>query len=341
MFFDNVKCLECGRELGFAPEVQSIVALEATPNGNYLVRVRPNMPYSKCQNYREYQACNWLVPVESGVALCRSCRLNRIVPDLSNDGNRVKWSRVEAAKRRLIYSLDALKLPLESKEANAELGLAFDIKANTADCAVMTGHSDGVIAFNLDEADSVTREKTRLAMNERYRSPLGHFRHESGHYYFDVLLRDSPMIAEFRQLFGDEREDYDAALKHHYACVGSAEPSPNFVSQYASSHPWEDWAETWAHYLHMVDTLETAQSFGFMKNRAKTFVELIDNWLRLTVVLNALNRSMGLDDAYPFSIGSVVQGKLEFVHRIVVASSRVGRKRISPRAKQITTSIAS
>jgi len=197
----------------------------------------------------------------------------------------------------------------------------------------MTGHRYGIITFNLDEADSVTSERTRLAMNERYRSPLGHFRHESGHYYFDVLLRGSPAMTDFRQLFGDEREDYDTALKQHCASVGSTEPSPDFVSQYASSHPWEDWAETWAHYLHMVDTLETAQSLGFMKNKAKTFVELIDNWLRLTVVLNALNQSMGLDDAYPFRIGSVVQGKLEFIHRI-------RRKRSSPRAGPIATSIA-
>jgi len=341
IFFDNVKCLTCGRELGFAPEVHSLVALEAAPDGNYLNRLEPKVPYAKCHNYTEYQACNWLVPVGSDSALCRSCRLNRVIPDLSNDDNRVKWARVEAAKRRLIYGLDALKLPLESKEANVELGLAFDIKAGTAENVVITGHQDGVITFNLDEADSVTREKTRLAMNERYRCPLGHLRHESGHYYFDLLLRNSPAIMEFRQLFGDEREDYDAALKQHYARVGNAEPSPDFVSHYASSHPWEDWAETWAHYLHMVDTLETAQSFGAMKNKARTFDELISSWLRLTIVLNALNHSMGLDDAYPFQIGSVVKCKLEFIHRIVLARTRARRRRATQRVRQPGQSLES
>src|SRR6202011_5238904 len=34
------------------------------------------------------------------------------------------------------------------------------------------------------------------------------------------------------------------------------------VTPYASAHPWEDFAETWAHYFHMVDTLETATAFG-------------------------------------------------------------------------------
>lgn len=339
VFFDNVKCLTCGSELGSAPEVQSLVALEPTTDGTYLIQVEPKVPYAKCHNYTEYQACNWLVPVGSDTDLCRSCRLNRVVPDLSNQDHRAKWARVEAAKRRLIYGLDALKLPLESKESNAERGLAFDIKAGTADDIVMTGHQDGVITFSLDEADSVTREKTRLAMNERYRCPLGHLRHESGHYYFDLLLRDSPAITEFRQLFGDEREDYAAALKQHYASVGNAEPSPGFVSHYASSHPWEDWAETWAHYLHMGDTLETAQSFGVMKNKTKAFDELIDSWLHLTIILNALNRSMGLDDAYPFEIGPVVRDKLEFIHRIVLTRTRTRRKRAAPRARQTSLSL--
>ncbi len=341
VFFDNVSCLTCGKELGFAPEALALGALEPMGEGKYRTHVTSKALYIKCENYSARNACNWLVPADTGSNLCRSCKLNRVIPDLSDQENREKWARIEAAKRRLVYSIDQLGLPLESKLSNAELGLAFDIKADTDGSFVLTGHDDGIVTLKPDEADPVTREKTRVAMNERYRSLLGHFRHESGHYYFDLLLRDGPELQHFRELFGDERKDYAAALNDYYSSDPGTASSSDFVSYYASSHPWEDWAETWAHYLHMVDTLETAQSFGVIRNKAKTFDELIDSWLRLTITLNALNRSMGLDDAYPFQIGSIVQHKLEFIHRIVLAASRGRRRRAAPGGRQATQSITS
>lgn len=320
-FFDNVACLKCGRELGFVPDLLALAALEPTPDGTHRVARSGGAAYRKCDNYAVHNVCNWMVPASSESKLCRACELNRIIPDLSKRENQVKWGRIEAAKRRLIYTIDDLGLPLTSKSGDPVGGIAFDIKADTESDVVMTGHQDGVVTIKLDEADPVTLEKTRVEMHESYRSLLGHFRHESGHYYFNLLLRDGPDLTRCRELFGDERADYAAALQRHYDSGVAADSSCHFVSNYASVHPSEDWAETWAHYLHMLDTLETAQSFGTVKPKATTFDELLANWLELTVVLNALNRSMGLDDAYPFQIGDGVRQKLEFVHYVAMKAS--------------------
>lgn len=324
IYFENVSCLACKRELGFVPEELALSALELASEGNYRSHLKPEVLYTKCENYSMHNACNWLVPSDPGGKLCRACQLNRVIPDLSLAENRIKWARVESAKRRLIYTIDKLGLPLQSKLNNAELGLAFDIMADTVGNVVLTGHDEGIVTLKLDEADPVTCEKTRVAMNEPYRSILGHLRHESGHYFFDRLLHGGPELQQFRALFGDEQKDYTQALNKHYASRVGAEPSPDFVSQYASSHPLEDWAESWAHYLHMVDTMETAQTFGAMTEPATTFDELIENWLRLTIILNALNRSMGLHDAYPFQISEAVRGKLEFIHEVVLHASSSG-----------------
>jgi hypothetical protein len=172
-------------------------------------------------------------------------------------------------------------------------------------------------------------------MHERYRTLLGHFRHESGHYYFDRLVVDSEWIDEFRALFGDERQDYGEALKRHYANGPASDWADRFVSSYASSHPWEDWAETWAHYLHMLDTLETAASCGLalkprkageptidsvtVPARTDTFEDTLHDWFALTYVLNSLNRSIGMPDSYPFTLSTPVLEKLEFVHKVVRA----------------------
>ena len=317
LFFENVTCLTCGKELGFVPELLTLCVIEPAVNGTVCALARPEVPYRKCENYAVHNACNWLVPAQSENKFCRACQLTRVIPNLSSEANRLKWVRLEAAKRRLIYTIDQLGLPLTSKFENTEHGLAFDFKADAGGEIVLTGHDDGIVTLKLDEADPVVREETRVAMRERYRSLLGHFRHESGHYYFDIVLRGERELAAFRELFGDERQDYAKALEKHYSSQAPLESSAYFVSHYASSHPSEDWAETWAHYLHMIDTLETAQSFGAIKATAVTFDELLENWLELTVVLNSLNRSMGLNDAYPFQVGSGVRRKLEFVHGVV------------------------
>ncbi len=241
------------------------------------------------------------------------------------------------AKRRLVYTLGELGLPIEGREAS-DAGLAFSFKEDGKDGErVLTGHCDGLVTINMKEADASTREQTREKLGERYRTLLGHFRHESGHYYWDRLVRDSNRLARYRELFGDEQLDYGEAVKKHYSSPRT-DWALEFVSAYATMHPWEDWAETWAHYLHMVDTLETAQTYGIaVKPRAvggaKTdsvtarrvqfddFKELIAAWYPLTLALNSLNRSMGLPDLYPFVLADKVVEKIAFVHEVVVAAA--------------------
>jgi hypothetical protein len=278
--------------------------------------------YEKCENYAEHGVCNWLVPGAEMSTLCQACRLNRVIPDLSNPENHRLWADVEHAKRRLVYGLARLRLPLVPKLDDDERGVAFDIKAETDGERVLTGHADGLITLNLGEADAATREKMRESMKERYRTLLGHFRHEIGHYYFRVLVEDHGPIDEFRAVFGDERADYAEALKVHYAKTERA-PNDAFISAYAETHPWEDFAETFAHYLHMIDTLETAHHLGLglgVKSKpadGRDLDALLAEWADLAIALNMLNRSMGLPDAYPFAITDGVRAKLAFVHRLV------------------------
>jgi hypothetical protein len=324
VFFDNTMCLACGRELGFLPFQGMLSAIEPSKERAYRALVDGSL-HRKCLNHVREGVCNWMVPVWDGRDYCQACRLNRVIPDLSVPENRKLWGDMEAAKRRLVYTLNRLKLPVMSKAEWPEKGLAFDIKASVGDERVMTGHADGLITLNLLEADAIEREKMRVELKERYRTLLGHFRHEIGHYYWEVLIEGTPNLAGFRGLFGDEREDYAAALHRHYKSpvLGYNE---RYISSYATAHPSEDWAETWAHYLHIVDTLESAHHFGFTTSipkwvdpfEVRDFEPLIAEWLELTIALNVLNRSMGLQDAYPFSITPVVQQKLGFVHDVVV-----------------------
>jgi hypothetical protein len=285
-----------------------------------------------CARYAREDVCNWALSADDPTDRCRSCRLTRTAPDPSHPGRKGAWFRLEAAKRRLVYGLLALGLPVVSREEDAARGLAFDfLEDDGGEGAppVLTGHANGVITVNVAEADDAERERRRVALREPYRTLLGHFRHESGHYYWDRLLRDSRRLAEFRERFGDERADYAAALKAHY----DAPPAPGwpdrFISAYAAAHPWEDWAETWAHYLHMVDALETASSSGLSLRPRRSdeptlvpakeaahgsFARMLDDWFALTYVLNNLNRGLGLPDGYPFVLSPVVADKLRFVH---------------------------
>jgi hypothetical protein len=241
---------------------------------------------------------------------------------------------METAKRRLLYTLNQLKLPALPVSESPH-GLTFDIKADTPGQRVLTGHADGVITLNVAEADPVLREQVRVEMEERYRTPLGHLRHESGHYYWELLIGGTPRLERFRALFGDERTDYGAALRAHYSRPQRDWQSA-YISHYASAHPMEDWAETWAHYLHLVDTLETAAHFGFVPDgEAPVPVEpvdmgaLMDTWSELTIALNSLNRSMGMPDPYPFQAPPPVVDKLDFVHGVLIEAAGGGGERES------------
>lgn len=324
VFFENTQCLACQRQLGFLADQLELVALAPVGDG---VFETAHGRYRKCSNYVEQGVCNWLVPADDVAAegLCSACRLNRVIPDLSQPAHHELWAEVERAKRALLYGLGRIGLPVVSKTEDPERGLAFDIKADTEDERVLTGHSEGLVTLNLREADPAIREKVRVDMKERYRTLLGHFRHEVGHYFFDRLVKDGPHLDECRALFGDERADYAAALSRHYAEPPSQDFHDAYISSYARAHPAEDWAETFAHYLHVLDTLETGQHFGFSQGiparmslpGVPDLEVVMAEWTELTIALNALNRSMGVPDAYPFAISPAVRKKLELVHRIV------------------------
>jgi hypothetical protein len=335
LFFENDTCDSCGRRLGYIPELGIMSSLE--PDGDRWKALADNTNlYRFCAN-AEFDACNWLVLADSPETFCAACRHNRMIPDLSVPQNVARWRKIETAKHRLFYTLVRLYLPRPTRTEEPESGLAFDfLQAAAPSKPVMTGHASGLITLSLSEADDSERERQRNAMEEPYRTLLGHFRHEIGHYYWDLLVRDPSGLDEFRRVFGDEREDYGAALKSHYEKGAPLNWPQSFVSSYASAHPWEDFAETWAHYFHMVDTLETAASFGlvvapkmskglmacidFDAHRAD-MERLIEAWIPLTFAVNSMNRSMGLPDLYPFVLSPPVIAKLAFVHERINAQA--------------------
>jgi hypothetical protein len=321
VFFENSACIQCGNALGFDPET---CAMSSAAGSDADLRFSSGeRTLIRCGNHELGSGCNWLVELDSEDPLCAACTLNRTIPDLSVATNVEKWSRVELAKRRLIYGLNALGLRVANVANDPEHGVAFDFLAPGADTTVLTGHADGVITLNLSEADPVTREQVRASLNERYRTLLGHFRHEIGHRYFQLLLAEgSPELSRFRDLFGDETSDYAAALEKHYAEPARQGWSDEYISAYATAHPYEDWAEVWAHYLHICDALETAAENGFVPARGSAtrpghFDSLLSAWLELAVGFNELNRSLGHEDAYPFTITPKVREKLAFIHDLL------------------------
>jgi len=340
LYFENTACVRCKHRLGFIPSLMELSALEPAGEGLWQPLAAPDLAKRFCDNARR-DACNWLVPADSPERFCKACRHNRTVPDLSDEGNLRDWRKMELAKHRLVYTLLRLHLPLPSRADDAAAGLAFDFLADPPEpnggAKVLTGHDEGLITLALKEADDAERETRRKAMGEPYRTLLGHFRHEVGHYYWDHLVRDGGHLTECRALFGDDEEDYNEALKRHYKEGAPANWQEHFVSTYATTHAWEDFAETWAHYLHIVDSLETASAFGLEVHPVATpdpdlhvkirldpyqerdFNRLIAAWLPLTYAMNQMNRSMGMGDLYPFILSADAIRKLAFVHGLVHA----------------------
>ena len=346
IFFRNSLCVGCQAPLGYEPELGELKALTpgATPD---TCRIDGSeVEYRQCANLHTPAGCNWLVCPTDASLLCIACRLNRTIPDLSDPDNARYWHAIETAKRRLVAQLLALGLPVRSKiHEDPDRGLMFDfLRPPPEGPRVLTGHDDGLVTLNAEEADDAKREKIRHHLREPYRTLLGHFRHEVGHYYWDRLVRDSGWLEPFRGLFGDERADYAAALKTNYENGPPADWATRHISAYASTHPWEDWAETWAHYLHVVDSLDTALGYGIDAGDLEAEVDpfsredlfapddpgapqalaMINGWLELTTVLNELVRSMGQPDFYPFVMSKPVVRKLHFVH-LVVRSARARR----------------
>ena len=268
-----------------------------------------------CANRDTAVRCNW-APLEVG-GYCLSCSLSKTIPTLSKPENHDRWRKLEAAKRRLIHDLLCLGLAVDP----ARLVFEFkeDRRTNPAvsERHVTTGHADGVITINAAEADEVFREEMRQAMNEPWRTLLGHMRHESGHFYHGEVVGDGN-CDEARAVFGDETTDYGAALETYYANGPRADWRSNYISAYASAHPAEDWAECWAHYLHIRSVLQVAVDRGLLPDGSNWY----ERFVELALSLNEIMRSLGLPDAYPFVLTDTVVLKIEFVHRAIAGAAR-------------------
>jgi len=355
VFFRNDVCLACGTPLGYDPELVLLRPLAPTRDPQVLRAMRtrgvgatlPLTTYRRCANWTSAAPCNWLLRDDAAAKqqpFCRSCCLNRTVPDPADRNNAELWLKVEQAKRALVSQLIALKLPVASRVSeDTAHGVMFDLLRSPVDGPrVMTGHADGLITLDVEEADDVHRETMRAQMGESYRTLMGHLRHEIGHYYWQRLVRGSAWEAPCRALFGDDRADYGQALQAYYANGAPPDWKNAFVSAYATAHPWEDWAETWAHYLHMVDALDTARSFGLVAHHDEIqyepftaqalhaddapsspagddlgFLAIVNGWIELTGALNEVTRSMGEPDFYPFVLSRPAVRKLHFIHMLV------------------------
>jgi len=355
VYFHNSLCLGCQAPLGFEPESQQVRSLVPGPEiGTWLLdteesEVSNATLWKRCANFDSPAGCNWLVRADEDETRCRSCRLNNTIPNLDDPDNCRWWRKIENAKRRLVSQLLSLGLPVASKKSeDPKRGVMFDFLRSPAQGPpVLTGHAQGLITLNIEEADDSVREKIRNDLHEPYRTLLGHLRHEIGHYYWDRLVVGTPWLEKFRALFGDERQDYAGALKRNYEQGPPANWADQHISSYASVHPWEDWAETWAHYLHVVDSLDTALRFGLRGEDVEQAVEpftvddlydptvpdaqrvilLVNSWVQLTTVLNELARSMGQHDFYPFVMSRPVLRKMHFI-QMIVTEARGGRSLI-------------
>ncbi|MEZ5353798.1 MAG: putative zinc-binding metallopeptidase [Bryobacteraceae bacterium] len=340
IYFRNSTCLGCGGGLGYVPYRDVMRRVHPAGDRRWSARANPGDEqeiYFRCDNLESPAACNWLIPAQAGTysTLCVACGLNRTIPNLSIPGNAEKWFRIETAKRRLVASLIRLGLPVRPRiEGDTAGGLAFDfLEPVPSSASIQTGHCEGLITLNIEEAEAATREQIRARLRERYRTILGHLRHETGHYYWEVLVQGGGNIDEFRILFGDEQQDYSSALRRHYDSGPPAGWEHRYISAYATAHPAEDWAECWAHYLHMTDTLETADRYGLTVTThprlaavpvgepgtvaPERFRHMTDRWIELTIAANEISAAMGNEFFYPFTLSSPVIRKLEFIDRVV------------------------
>jgi hypothetical protein len=322
--FENSACLSCGSALGFSLEQMALLVIARGEEGEHAGAVDAD-DYELCANLHLAE-CNWLVLKNHPGRLCTSCALTLERPGDTDAAGLAAFARAEAAKRRLIAELHELKLPMVGRDRDPDYGLGFRL-LRSAHEKVMTGHENGIITLDLAEGDDVHREQLRVEMDEPYRTLLGHFRHEIGHYYFYRLIAPSgDYLARFRELFGDPDADYSEALERHYRDRAPEGWRKSFVSSYATMHASEDWAETFAHYLHIRDSLDTSAWCGLAPASAtfdrpalgpSAFPNIIEMWLPLSWSLNMVNRSMGHDDLYPFVLPVAVLDKMRFIHTVI------------------------
>ena len=332
LFFVNSQCLACGQAVGY--DCGSDRMLPANGGGGRI-----------CANGRTYAVCNWLTP-NHGPDLCVACRTNRVIPELSRPEHIVLWGKMESAKRRTFHWLLRRRLPVASRQDAGPRGLAFDILLPQPNAPVTTGHDQGLITLNLEEASNALRERNRQELREPYRTLPGHFRHELAHYYWWLWFAEGGTRPEWlpalRGVFGDDRADYTAALRHYYTAGAPDDWELRHITAYAAMHPWEDWAETWAHYTHITEALETAKSTCVQRTSPRqdgavtesllalpepfsgqdsgTFAALINDWHHLAPALNELALGLGYDEFYPFSPAPAVLRKMHCIHCMISAA---------------------
>ncbi len=299
VWFNNCTCT-CGLMVGYDPDADAMVS-EFTP----------------CTN-RDAIGCNWTADGDSG--FCRSCSMTRTHPDMAVDGNAELWTRAEAAKRWVIANLVALGWFGRNDAGDRPVFKLLSETTRDGPARTVMGHADGLITINVSEADPAEIVARRERMEEPYRTMIGHFRHEIAHFLFLRLAAENEGFeVAFRVMFGDEREDYGGALKRHYAAEDDGGWRDAHISHYASAHPHEDWAETAAHVMHLTDLLDSAQALGFTN---ETPPDNLAAAMDIGLAVNHLNRSMGMEDAYPFVVTEVVRQKLDFAAEALDRSGR-------------------
>ena len=342
VYFENSQCVSCSSELGWCPACDSLRTILPVENGLYVCGESScGATLEKCFNYSREHVCNrcsLYTPHDPDThVFCDYCRFNDTIPDLSIEGNREKWGRIEIAKRRLLFTLDLLRLPYGDANDGVNPPLSFDFKGdpvqgykiwwdmNNEEEQVYTGHDEGKITINIREADHVEREKARISFGEAHRTVVGHFRHEIGHYFWDVLVKgkcEPDSIA----VFGDHNNpDYGTALEHYYNNGPAENWRTNYISAYATMHPWEDFAESFAAYLNIVTVLDTAYNSALnagVDPLQAQFTEMADQYRNIGLVLNEMNRAMGLLDYVPVVHTPQILEKIEFIHTLVRNATR-------------------
>ena len=333
--FEAMKCRWCKADYALHPPSETMVSVT---DAEAAIEVDGRI-WRCCAN--RHWLCNWLVTEDAGTAHCLSCALVRRRPDPDDTIAMEKLAEARTNLRRLVFQLTDLGLPI-TPHYEREGGLAFDLLSSYSDNEkIMIGHANGVVTIDLVETLDDYRERLRVVLGEPYRTMLGHFRHEVGHYYQNVLVESGPLIDECREIFGDERASYSDAIDRHYRLGAPEDWREHYISEYATMHPWEDFAECFAHYLHISDTLQTTASGDVVwhANPARGYplediVPLVDyrtesaermlwDWGRAATFFNLINRSMGKTDLYPFELNAAVFTKLSFVHRVVVHAATV------------------
>ncbi|BBY64276.1 zinc-binding metallopeptidase family protein [Mycolicibacterium helvum] len=333
--FEGSACQSCGTPVGLHLPSRSMVALS---DGAAMV---DGVRWTRCTQSTPL-ACNWLASESAGVTARGRCLAHALIrrePDPDDTIAREKLLPATQALRRLVYQLDELGLPVEPYWQR-DGGLAFDLLSSYSTSErIMIGHAGGVITIDLVESLDAYRESLRVQLGEPYRTMLGHFRHEAGHYYQNVLVETGVgaqrYLARCRELFGDERASYADALTRHYEFGAPADWRSSFISEYATMHPWEDFAECFAHYLHITDTIDTSREAGMvlhadrvrfaaprdvvpLESYAEAPIQrLLDDWKWISLFFNRVNTAMGKGPLYPFEISQPVADKLGFVHAVL------------------------